>query len=225
MTENRVWIETENGETDHVYHVHCAPHINDTGRIEDGSSQYGWPWLECAGCGTPLRPTLRNGRPAINIKCHPEFPDTLLRTASEDNGYDPEDFIAYWQENVADNYEMLSDYQGYVCEQAFEDATEDAAVIYQHPVSLWQEGRSGGWLVVDDLPDPDFWTEDDLARWTRFATCVQFYVDDTPYAIATLIAINAYDRHLTALDASARWQETGRWQHAFQGTPLSGYPI
>lgn len=52
--DQRIWVETEtDGEAkiDHLYHGYCAPEINNTGRYENGTEQYGWPNLECAGCG------------------------------------------------------------------------------------------------------------------------------------------------------------------------------
>lgn len=55
--DQRIWVETEvDGDTsvDHLFHEQCAPNVNDSGRFEDGTSHYGWPSLECAGCGENL---------------------------------------------------------------------------------------------------------------------------------------------------------------------------
>lgn len=46
---------------------------------------------------------------------------------------------------------------------------------------IYQEGRSGGWLVVHGLPHPEEWTKAQRIRWSRFedaiAAEVEHYTD------------------------------------------------
>lgn len=42
---------------------------------------------------------------------------------------------------------------------------------------VWQDGRSGGWLIVEGLPDVETWDAIMVGRWAKFARAVREDVD------------------------------------------------
>jgi len=45
-------------------------------------------------------------------------------------------------------------------------------------VKTWQEGRSGGWLVVDGLRPLKTWDAIDLMKWYRFQKAIKAAIKD-----------------------------------------------
>ena len=175
----------------------------------------------------------RNGqrRPMVNVKCHlwaESFTPAVLVSVAEECGADPARFAAWWgakaEERTGEGWndgtalgELIDGRDGYgfrssAAEQAFEMAGEDAAMIWPgYPVKVYAEGRQGGWLVVDGLPDVESWDATMLGRWRRFERYVLAAVDDFPRAVAWLICANVYEAEAEAEDAErARQIERGR---------------
>jgi hypothetical protein len=59
-------------------------------------------------------------------------------------------------------------YESHV-ESFWKRAQEDAEAIWGSGVRVFSAGRSGGWLVVERLPDVDTWDAIALGKWARFA--------------------------------------------------------
>lgn len=53
------------------------------------------------------------------------------------------------------------------------DTEEIGHMVFGPKVEIRPEGRSGGWLVVIGLGDPEFWEKKDIARWKRFEKKIQ----------------------------------------------------
>lgn len=176
----------------------------------------------------------REPHPAVNIKRHlwengegGDFPTSLLASVAKEAGHDADEFVTWWRtmadEDEAEFDQMLDAYVGFGCESGFEDARSDAEFIFdRYTTEVWQEGRSGGWLVVFGLPDVDEWDAVLLAKWRKFEKWVRSAVDAFPETVAMLVAINRYESHLDDLARAKRWQEVGRWEAKFTGTPLAG---
>ena len=88
----------------------------------------------------------------------------------------------------------LEDWFTFACEMEW-DTAEDTArdVLCNNRVKVWSEGRSGGWAVVDGLPDIDDWDAIMLARWRRFERIARLTADDVPYQMASMIYLNVFD--------------------------------
>lgn len=65
------------------------------------------------------------------------------------------------------------------CEQFWDWAQQQADELFGPCIKVWQEGRSGGWLIVEGLPRWDDWDAIDLMYWYRFQKrikeAVKFY--------------------------------------------------
>ena len=162
-----------------------------------------------------------SANPAVCVKVYDPTPsDKILRAVAHGYDYDPDDFVAFFA-TLSD--ETLWTFHGFAAEVAFEDAQSDADYIFDGCTpKVYQEGRSGGWLTVHGLPDPEEWTAPLHVKWQRFEAGVKAQLAAFPELLATLVAINAYDQHLAEQEEARRYHETGRWEAAFSGTPLAG---
>ncbi len=180
-----------------------------------------------SGCGWPEG----GAPPAVNVKVHlwaDSFPAAVLRDVAEDLGEDPERFAAWWarkaEERTGQGWndgtalgELIDGREGcgwreIAARDAFEDAQADADLIWpDHHPRVEQGGRSGGWLEVAGLPPVDEWDAVMLGRWRRFERYVRAAVEDSPRAVAWLIAANVYVPEREAEDAEhARQVARGR---------------
>ena len=78
-----------------------------------------------------------------------------------------------------------------------------ALELFGPGVEIWQQGRSGGWLVVDGLPDIESWDAIMLSRWGTWERGVRSVIDAFPTMVATTIAINDFEFHCIERDAMA----------------------
>ena len=145
--------------------------------------------------------TMHNANPAVCVKVYDPMPsDKVLRAVAHDHGYDPDDFVGFFA-TLSDD--MFQTYVYDAAENAFELAQDDAAFIFAgHSPKVYQEGR---WLVVHGLPNIETWDDDMLTCWRKFETYVDSEVRAFPESLATLVAINAYDIHLTEQEADRRY--------------------
>src|SRR5687767_15153513 len=109
-----------------------------------------------------------------------------------------------------------------VAEQALEYAYESAVerfwnlakddvdnVFGSRPkLEVYSEGRSGGWLVVQGLPNVETWDAIQLGKWAQYAK----YIRETIKWLASAEEI------LDAIESN-RWAEEGAELYNFQDTP------
>jgi hypothetical protein len=79
---------------------------------------------------------------------------------------------------------------------------QDAGRILGHAVKVYQEGRSGGWLVVYGLPAIDTWNAVQLAKWQRFENTINAAVRDKCDRANILELIEANRWYITPTDAT-----------------------
>lgn len=103
-------------------------------------------------------------RPAINVKVYKGLESLTpenwrdIREQSELDSevasqFGPEWIDAYQERKQDAFYEWWND----ACQSQFEMAEEDAKALFGDSIECFLEGRSGGWLVVEGLPDTDDW--------------------------------------------------------------------
>jgi hypothetical protein len=82
-----------------------------------------------------------------------------------------------------------------VCEGSYEYAEHHAQTTYfpDYSVRVWSAGRSGGWAVVEGLPDVDTWGPDLLTKWSEFETFCHELVADVPRGMAWHVLANCQD--------------------------------
>lgn len=103
-------------------------------------------------------------RPAVNVKSYRQN----WTTDTIEAHFDCEESVA---EKAAEYAFTMA------CEVFWEDVQEAADHHLGAGYKVWQEGRSGGWLVVDGLPDIDSWDAILVSKWGRFEKSVRAEVD------------------------------------------------
>lgn len=143
------------------------------------------------------------GLPSVNVKVYGRIADVtlpmdlgssypsghpeLVETSFTDDGFT----VEWTRENLSD--ESLDTWFWDACASGMEDAQSVAEDIFGTGVTVSQDGRSGGHLVVDGLPDIESWDAIAVSRWDRFITQVDAIVEDIPRATLWLIYANVYE--------------------------------
>lgn len=128
-------------------------------------------------------------RPAVNVKVYGSVWDVFRRLPDVD--IDDARFTAEWlEENVTD--EALDARFWDTCANEWEMVEQDAREIFGAGVKVWQEGRSGGWAVVDGLPELESWDAVQLAKWRKFERYAKSIAADIPYQLLSSIYSNEF---------------------------------
>lgn len=139
-----------------------------------------------------------HGLPSANVKVYRDIRDVFAKYA-KDEDVDPRFTLEWIEENVSD--EALDSIFWSACESEWDYltswATSDEDAIFPAArygrVSITQEGRSGGWAVVDGLPGVEEWDAILLARWRKFERIAREIADDVPYQMLGLIYLNDFE--------------------------------
>ncbi len=135
-------------------------------------------------------------RPAVNVKIYRDLSDGF-RDLSKYGDDAPEGFTEEWvRETFSDQY--LDEVFWITCGWEFEyleswATSPDDALFPDHHVTLEQDGRSGGWVVVTGLPDIEEWDAILLARWRKFERIARELADDIPYQWVTSLLYNEWE--------------------------------
>jgi hypothetical protein len=80
-----------------------------------------------------------------------------------------------------------------ICEDHYELAKDDASEHFfpDYNIQVSTEGRSGGWLVVEGLPDVDTWGAKLLQTWKEFVDFCNTLVADIPRSMAWDVLANS----------------------------------
>lgn len=133
----------------------------------------------------------------------------LLTTHYSDPGFTHE----WIEENVSDD--EMSEWFYFACESGFEWLQDEASRIFDnYNVTVYSAGRSGGWAVVEGLPEIEEWDAIMLSKWKRFANVAEEVTDDIPRSIVGLIYSNVYER---ALDEAENAREAAVMEIATVG--------
>lgn len=96
-------------------------------------------------------------------------------------------------------------------ESGWEDAQAVADDIWGN-AEVYAEGRSGGWLVVGGIGDPDGWDLMDINAWSRFDRCVRSILADLDYQFLWHLYVNVYEP--TVLEPMRAEAEAGMYADA-----------
>jgi len=146
----------------------------------------------------------RPSRPAVNVKVYGSISNVPLPLDlgrySDDGGKTwkesrtDSEFTHEWlEEHLAEDVELFN----YACENGWNMLQEEAVEIfgksiYGKPITVYSEGRSGGWAIVDGLPEFESWNAVDLMRWRRFEIFAKATADDIPRQIIELAYFNVF---------------------------------
>ena len=110
--------------------------------------------------------------PCLNVKCYGNWPRReLARHFGIDyNAPELDTALEYaWESACEQFWEQAQDVANYALEGA-----ERAEKLNGKPgrYTVYSAGRSGGWLVVEGLPDLETWDAIMLGRWAKFAKTI-----------------------------------------------------
>lgn len=109
---------------------------------------------------------------------------------------DDTEFWAWVHDNLDDYGMEWTDYAYEIARDGgWEAARELAAEVFPQSVDVWSDGRSGGWLVVDGLPDVEDWDAIQLGYWSKFVRGVQAILDDLDYQFIWHLNVNVWEPH------------------------------
>lgn len=134
----------------------------------------------------------RPGRPAVNVKVYGRVDSDKVFEDARLNGVDDPRFEPWYRERLEDD-SFAEHYFEFACESGWEWLQTDAEDTFGKGVKVYSEGRSGGWAVVDGLPDFDSWDAVMLAKWARFAKSARITADAIPSDMAILAGINSFE--------------------------------
>ncbi len=145
----------------------------------------------------------RDGGLAINIKVRAlraemmaQLPLGMGRVTDDagtrDVTTDPEYTESWIDAHITESSQ--SEWWEIAASEGFEMARERATETFGAGVTIYQAGRSGGWMTVHGLGDPADWDGTQRAEWDTFAGEIGEIVADTPYRWLWLMYTNAYER-------------------------------
>ena len=137
-------------------------------------------------------------RPTINVKHHYWVRDIVREY--RDNGHEFSgdtrffDWVLEQYDNDGGQYGGPLDIAGDIANECgWGDAKEVALEIFGDRADVYSEGRSGGWLVVGGIGDPDDWDLMDINAWSRFDRCVRDILADLDYQYVWHLYVNVYE--------------------------------
>lgn len=138
-----------------------------------------------------------NGDPMVNVKAHIWWPD-LVRQFKGSKEHEHGDHAEFWRwalerDEQGDLDDSLDTAWRMACENAWDDAREYAMDIFGPRAKVWSAGRSGGWLVVEGLPDIECWDAIDVSRWAKFQRAIEALRDDIGYQTVWNLAVNIFE--------------------------------
>lgn len=141
--------------------------------------------------------------PAFNVKVYATCDDATAKRVATDNGYDPTQFMEWLRTAYASDTGYEEDWE---CpEWAWNSACEGESEYFQEwlpellgrdDIKSWHEGRQGGWLVVDGLPDIDSWDAIMVNRWGKAERIAKEIASHIPYHALSLLVLNEYDEYV-----------------------------
>ena len=144
------------------------------------------------------------GHVAINIKVDTYMPDLFRKyrapgthEASGDTAF-WEWLDAAWEEHDNGNYSypnMFDTCWEWACEGVYEQVKEHVCeTMGLRDREVWQEGRSGGWMVADfDRSDVEDWDAIMVSRWGRCVRHAENAKSEVGYQTIWNLRYNMYD--------------------------------
>jgi hypothetical protein len=130
----------------------------------------------------------RDRRPAVNVKVHRSLYDLVL-PLPDTNPHLTREWI---ESHLSDD--DLDWLFWHMCETEMEMIEQDAKEIFGSHVTVEQEGRSGGWVIVVGLDDVDEWDAVALAKWRKFAKYARNIADGIPEQMVYCIELNEFEQ-------------------------------
>ena len=138
-------------------------------------------------------------RPAVRIKVYGNWRSVTLPlelgTCDGERVTTPAGFTREWVEARPDA--ELQAFWDMACEVAVEDLISSAREEFGPGVTVYQAGRSGGWLEVEGLPSLESWDAVRVAKWGRWERFCRATAQDLPRAFLHNLYTNAFEVGIT----------------------------
>lgn len=129
--------------------------------------------------------------PAVNVKIRDTLSDGYRAFRKLHPDAD-EGFTMEWIESLGEHYpEGIWDF---VVRTGWEELEERAREIYGKSVSVYSEGRQGGWAYIDGInTDVESWDAIEFTQWRSFAKFARETANDIMYRIVDSIYCNEWE--------------------------------
>lgn len=135
--------------------------------------------------------------PAVNVKVYASINDIEL--PAKDDDFAHRRFTHEWiRENLPER-KFLEEWD-WACRRGWDMLEEIAHEIYGN-VSVYAEGRNGGWAYIQGSgfnPDYTEWTEEEQKQWEKFCERAKAVVEDIPYQAVWGIWANHFNPMIEA---------------------------
>lgn len=140
--------------------------------------------------------------PTIKVKWYPFWPNIVKRfRGSPDHEFGDDADFWEWAERQEDADGAWDYPNGPFCiamecsrEDGWEQAQSDLEDIFsEYQIKVWSDGRSGGWLIVEGLPDVESWDAIMVARWAKACRFVKDVLDDRDYNLVWHLHANIFE--------------------------------
>ena len=133
----------------------------------------------------------RYANPAVNVKIYGDIRDAYAEFVAEESP-DPRFTLDWIEEHVSDD--VLDSTFWHVCEFEFEYLADYAPEILGEGITVSREGRSGGWAVVEGLPEIEEWDAVRVAKWRKFERIAKEIAAGVPFQILSSLYLNQFDQ-------------------------------
>src|ERR1041384_2026249 len=142
------------------------------------------------------------GNPMINVKLHNLDHGTLLKTAEKYSEYEFKDpLFRAWLDTHLEDEKLWHAAYDCAIERGWDLLQDDAMNAFPgFSPKVWSAGRSGGWCVVEKLPDVDTWDAIMVGRWTQFCRYAQQCCDGVPYDMVDYLYHNVFPEYRDKVD-------------------------
>jgi len=146
-------------------------------------------------------------KPAVNVKIYNLRLEQALTLFQSQNAREDgiTAFTLDWVEQLS--ADVRDDWWHAACDRGWEQLEEDvnAENVFGRKVTIYSEGRSGGWAIVDGMTaaEVEHWDAVALARWAKFVRYCRETTADVPYQYLDLIFYNRFQPEYLAQQGRA----------------------
>jgi len=129
----------------------------------------------------------------VNVKVHNLVStEACAEIRAEQPDHEPPFTWEWVEEHISES--AMDHYWQIACEIGWEDIEVDAQEIWGDHVTVYSEGRQGGWAHVKGLSDVESWDAVDVAKWAKFSRWAKGHAKEVPYRILELIYLNTFQQ-------------------------------
>ena len=143
------------------------------------------------------------GKPMVNVKVHVNTgPDALRAVVASDPAAFPDPLFPAWLDTLTDDGRDAAWMAA--LEDGWNQLADDVGNAFPgYRAKVYSAGRSGGWAVVEGLPEIESWDAIQLGRWAQYAKWARQTADGVPYMMVDFLYHNPFAAYRETIDACA----------------------